>query len=138
MDSCPVSPPGNDGLDLFDAVVGDESLEHVAPFPQAYDDNGVDIGMLVETLYRVDDYRLAVQFQELFWTGSRIHPLSGSSRKDYGNVHLSLSFWLHAIKQFFKFYGHVETRGLPPWWYIIDGILREMLVAAGQGEKIDG
>lgn len=52
-----------------------------------YDDDGVDVGMLIERLKRVDDDRFAVHEQKLLRLGSRIHALAGAARKNDSDVH---------------------------------------------------
>ena len=73
--------------DLTDAELGDELFENVDVFLQAYDDDGVDVGMLIERLKRVDDDRFAVHEQKLLGLGARIHALAGAARKNDSDVH---------------------------------------------------
>lgn len=54
VDSCPDERAWHDRGDLTDAELGDELFENVDVFLQAYDDDGVDVGMLIERLKRVD------------------------------------------------------------------------------------
>ena len=62
------------------------------PAVDTWDHDGVDLGVGLKDLQRIDDDGLSVQLQKLLRTGGVPHPLSGAAGKNQRDIHKFVPF----------------------------------------------
>ena len=83
---------GHNVDDLVDFELPKHLLQERNPTLEARHDDAVDVGMIVEELEGVDNYRFAVEFKKLLRPRFRVHALACSAGKDYSYIHVSILY----------------------------------------------
>ena len=83
----PRIPAFNDADDFVDLKLLEHFLQKGDPLFQTSHNDGIDLRMIVKQFERVDDDRLAIEFEKLLRARLSIHPYARSSGKNDGNVH---------------------------------------------------